>query len=57
MDRNPERHERIPLICKNMCEPFYREAFRDFNPNIKLERKKSKGKGDKVCEFHFISLE
>ncbi|MFX0012183.1 MAG: DUF6125 family protein [Candidatus Hermodarchaeota archaeon] len=57
MDRNPERHDKIPLICKNMCEPFYREAFRDFNPKIKLERKKSMGKGDKVCEFHFISLE
>jgi hypothetical protein len=57
MDRNPERHDKIPLICKNMCEPFYKEAFRDFNPKIKLERKKSMGKGDLVCEFHFISQE
>ncbi len=57
MDRNPERQNRIPLICKNMCEPFYKSAFKDFNPKIKLERKKSMGNGDNICEFHFFSKE
>jgi hypothetical protein len=57
MDRNPERYDKIPLICKNMCEPFYKEAFTDFNPKIKLEREKSMGKGDNICDFHFISTE
>ncbi|MFW9998759.1 MAG: DUF6125 family protein [Candidatus Hodarchaeota archaeon] len=53
MDRNPERQDRIPLICKNMCFPFYNAAFKEFNPKIKFERKKSMGLGDNKCDFCF----
>jgi hypothetical protein len=53
MDRNPERHERIPLICKNMCFPFYKDAFENFNPKIIFKRDKAMGLGDRICAFHF----
>lgn len=53
MERIPNRREKIPLICKNMCEPFYKAAFKDFNPNIILERTKFMGLGDHICDFHF----
>ncbi|MFX1457591.1 MAG: DUF6125 family protein [Promethearchaeota archaeon] len=53
MDRNEERHEKIPLICKNMCNVIYNAMTEDFNPNIKLERKSHMGLGDGSCVFHF----
>ncbi len=53
MDRNSERQDRIPLICKNMCYPFYRAAFKEFNPKIKFERYEFMGLGDNVCDFCF----
>ena len=53
MDRNPNRRDRIPLICKNMCFPFYKAAFEEFNPRIKFERKKAMGLGDNYCDFSF----
>ena len=53
MDRNPERQDRKPLICKNMCYPFYRAAFKEFNPKIKFERNKFMGLGDNGCDFCF----
>ena len=53
MDRNPERQERIPLICINMCFPFYKAAFEEFNPKIKFKRHKSLGLGDNECDFCF----
>jgi len=53
MDRNPERREKISLICKDMCIPFYNAVLEDFNPKIKLERSKFMGLGDNVCHFHF----
>ena len=53
MDRNPNRQNRIPMICKNMCYPFYNEAFKEFNPKIKFERHKSMGLGNKQCDFCF----
>ncbi|MFX0028759.1 MAG: DUF6125 family protein [Candidatus Hermodarchaeota archaeon] len=53
MDRNEERHDKIPLICKGMCFPFYQAAFKDFNPNIVFRREKSMGLGDSYCTFHF----
>ena len=56
MDRNPERKEKIPLICKNMCIPFYKSILKDFNSQIKLERKKFMGLGDKLCNFHLTQL-
>jgi len=57
MDRNENRHNKIPLICKNMCVPFYKAAFEDFNPKIRLERNKFMGLGDNYCDFHFKILE
>lgn len=53
MKRNPERHEKIPLICKEMCLPFYSEIAKEFNPEIKIERSKYMGLGDDKCDFHF----
>lgn len=53
MDRNLDRQDKIPLICKKMCTPFYKEVTQDFNLKIKLERNKSMGMGDKVCDFIF----
>ncbi|MFX1503704.1 MAG: L-2-amino-thiazoline-4-carboxylic acid hydrolase, partial [Promethearchaeota archaeon] len=57
MDRNPERQGLIPLICNNMCFPFYKAAFEKFNPKIKFERKKSLGLGDSRCDFCFKLVE
>lgn len=57
MDRNPERHDKIKAICIDMCIPFYEPALEEFNPNIKLERKKFLGAGDKICDFHFTLTE
>ena len=53
MDRNPNRQDRISLICKNMCFPFYKMAFEEFNPKIKFERNKFMGVGDNYCDFCF----
>jgi len=53
MDRNEERHDKIPLICKNMCAPFYKAAFKDFNPKIEFQRIKFMGLGDDFCDFRF----
>ncbi|MFW9825256.1 MAG: DUF6125 family protein [Candidatus Thorarchaeota archaeon] len=53
MDRNENRRDRIPLICKNMCFPFYKAAFKDFNPKISFEREKAMGLGEQICTFHF----
>ncbi|MFX1323426.1 MAG: DUF6125 family protein [Promethearchaeota archaeon] len=53
MDRNEIRRDRIPLICKNMCFPFYNAAFKDFNPQISFERETAMGLGEEICTFHF----
>jgi len=53
MERNPERRDKIPLICKGMCFPFYKAVFNDFNPKIVFKREKAMGLGDDVCTFHF----
>ena len=54
MDRNPERRNKIALICNDMCKPFYRAVFKDFNPKIEVERSKFMGLGDKICSFNLI---
>ena len=51
MDRNPERHEKRPLICNNMCRPFYNEIVKEFNPSILLKRTKFMGLGADDCDF------
>jgi hypothetical protein len=53
MDRNQERHNKIPLICKGMCFPFYKAAFNDFNPEIVFTRERAMGLGDDICTFQF----
>ena len=53
MQRNPDRHSRIPLICKRMCVPFYQKVVQDFNPEIRLHRTKFQGLGDEICDFVF----
>lgn len=56
MARNPERQDRIPLICKDMCIGFYHTVCKDFNPDINFEIKKSQGLGSDTCLFQ-ASLE
>ncbi|MFO7794530.1 MAG: DUF6125 family protein [Promethearchaeati archaeon] len=51
MDRNPKRHDRIPLICRDMCIPFYKHIINEFNPDIKIQREKYMGLGDNFCNF------
>ncbi|MHA1193115.1 MAG: DUF6125 family protein [Promethearchaeota archaeon] len=52
MDRNPDRYDKIPLICNNMCKPFYHEIVKEFNPSISLKRTKFMGlKDDAECDF------
>ncbi|MHA1672798.1 MAG: DUF6125 family protein [Promethearchaeota archaeon] len=53
MQRNPDRHSRIPKICKNMCLPFYQKVVQDFNSEIQLNRTQFQGLGDKICDFVF----
>ncbi|MHA2392207.1 MAG: DUF6125 family protein [Promethearchaeota archaeon] len=53
MERNESRRDKIPLICKNMCFPFYKAAFEDFNSQIMFEREKAMGLGEDICTFHF----
>ncbi len=53
LDRNPERRDKIPSICKKMCNPFYGAVIEELNPKIKLERSRFMGLGDKSCDFHF----
>lgn len=54
MKRNPERHDKIPKICENMCIGFYDEITRGFNPKIELTRTEYMGLGGKLCDFKFI---
>jgi hypothetical protein len=54
MRRNPDRHDKIESICKDMCIPFYEPALKEFNPKIKLERREFIGLGNKICDYHFI---
>jgi hypothetical protein len=53
MDRNPERQDKIPLICRDMCIPFYKEIVNTYNPLIELRREDFMGLSDKVCSFIF----
>ncbi|NHJ20313.1 MAG: hypothetical protein EAX91_05165 [Candidatus Lokiarchaeota archaeon] len=53
MDRNPERTEKLPLICRDMCIPLYKSVSKEFNKNITLYRPLSMGLGDDYCEFSF----
>ncbi len=57
MDRNPERRDKSSLICKDMCIPFYKAIFEEFNPNIKVERSEFMGLGDNICNFNFKTLD
>ncbi|TXT60250.1 MAG: hypothetical protein BAJALOKI2v1_120032 [Promethearchaeota archaeon] len=53
MERNPDRHDKIPLICKDMCIPFYENIVKNFNPDINMKRTKYIGLGDEICNFIF----
>lgn len=53
MDRNPNRHDKIPLICRDMCIPFYKEIVHTYNHLINLKRGKFMGLGDDICNFTF----
>lgn len=53
MDRNPNRHDKIALICRDMCIPFYKQIVHNFNPLITLKRGKYMGLGDDRCSFTF----
>ncbi|NVM46199.1 MAG: L-2-amino-thiazoline-4-carboxylic acid hydrolase [Candidatus Lokiarchaeota archaeon] len=51
MSRNPERTEKQPLICKEMCIPFYKSVVENYNENIILNRTAFMGLGDSSCDF------
>jgi hypothetical protein len=51
MDRNPKRHDKIPVICNEMCVPLYQSAITGFNDNILVERRKYKDRHDRICDF------
>ena len=57
MERNPKRLNKIPLICRDMCIPFYKAIVGGFNPEIEIKRKKFMGLGNKICNFHFKLVE
>lgn len=52
MTRNEERHDAIPRICKDVCNPLYETAIKALNPSMKLVRTKRKGLGDEICDFN-----
>jgi hypothetical protein len=52
MERNPDRHNRIESICKEMCIPYLEPVIKEFNPNIAIKREKFIGLGDSVCDFN-----
>jgi hypothetical protein len=51
MERNPERHNRIESICKDMCIPYLQPIIKEFNPKIEITRDKFIGLGDSVCNI------
>jgi len=53
MDRNPDRHEKIPLICKDICIPLYESIINEFNNKIEIKRTRYKGLGSNNCNFIF----
>ncbi|MGB5910529.1 MAG: DUF6125 family protein [Promethearchaeia archaeon] len=53
MDRNPDRHDKIPLICKNVCITLYESITNEFNNKIEIKRTRYKGLGDINCDFIF----
>ena len=53
MDRNEDRWDKIPPVCREMCNPLYAAVTKHFNPKIKLIRNKFMGLGDNICSFHF----
>ena len=52
MERNPDRHNRIESICKEMCIPYLQPVIKEFNPKIEIKREKFIGLGDSVCDFN-----
>ncbi|NVM18375.1 MAG: L-2-amino-thiazoline-4-carboxylic acid hydrolase [Candidatus Lokiarchaeota archaeon] len=51
MERNPDRHNRIESICKDMCIPYLQPVIKEFNPKIEIERDKFMGLGDSKCNI------
>ena len=51
MERNPERHNRIESICKEMCIPYLQPVINEFNPKIEITRDKFIGLGDSACNI------
>jgi len=51
MERNPERHNRIESICKEMCIAYLQPVIKEFNPKIEIERNKFMGLGDSECDI------
>lgn len=51
MERNPERHNRIESICKDMCIPYLQPVIKEFNPKIEINRDKFMGLGDSMCNI------
>ncbi|MFX0102748.1 MAG: DUF6125 family protein [Candidatus Hodarchaeota archaeon] len=53
MTRNENRHNAIPRICTDICNPLYETAIKSLNSEIALKRSKRMGTGDGTCDFQF----
>lgn len=51
MERNPDRHNKIESICKDMCVPYLQPVVKEFNPKIEIVRDKFLGLGDAKCNI------
>jgi len=51
MKRNPDRHNRIESICKDMCIAYLEPVIKEFNPEIEIHRDKFMGLGDSKCDI------
>ena len=51
MERNPDRHDRIESICKEMCIPYLQPVIKEFNSEIEITRDKFMGLGDSMCNI------
>jgi hypothetical protein len=51
MKRNPDRHQRIASICKDMCVSYLQPVINEFNTKIEIVRENFLGLGDAECNI------
>lgn len=55
--KKSNREKFIPKICDPVCEIVYHSWAEAINPKIKVEKPKTRGKGDTHCDFIFTLKE